>query len=148
MEETQNSKISTVVPATPRGEENSEHQLSSMDLVMKLHYIRAVYFFTSDAAQGISIYDLKEPMFHLLDQEAAKLSGRIRISESGRVFIKCNDAGVRISESHIDHTLQEWLEQHGCSVEGLVHDHVLGPDLGFSPLIFVKVRIIYLSEFG
>ncbi|TKY56338.1 hypothetical protein E2542_SST20781 [Spatholobus suberectus] len=139
MEETQplSSKISTVVPATPRGDENSVRRLSSMDLLMKLHYIRAVYFFINDAAQGLSIYDLKKPMFLLLDQ-VTHLSGRIRTSESGRPFIKCNDAGVRIAESHRDHTLREWFQQNGCSHEGLVHDHVLGPDLGFSPLVFVK----------
>ncbi|KAK7385396.1 hypothetical protein VNO78_31113 [Psophocarpus tetragonolobus] len=139
MEETQplSSKISTVVPATPGGDEHRVWHLSAMDLLMKLHYIRAVYFFINDAAQGLSIYDLKEPMFHLLAQ-VTHLSGRIRVSESGRPFIKCNDAGVRIAESHIDHTLHEWLQQKGCSHEGLVRDHVLGPDLGFSPLVFVK----------
>lgn len=136
--QTQHWKISTVVPATPRGDESSEHHLSAMDLAMKLHYIRAVYFFINDAAQGLSIFDLKKPMFPLLDQ-APKLSGRIRVDESGRPFIKCNDAGVRIAESHRDQTLEEWLGIHGCSLEdGVVHDHVLGPDLGFSPLVFVK----------
>lgn len=139
MEEESHSMISTVVPATHQSDENGECQLSSMDLLMKLHYIRAVYFFTSDAAQGLSIADLKKPMFLLLDQATRAISGRVRISESGRAFVKCNDAGVRIAESRRDRTLQEWFQQHGCSLEGLVHDHVLGgPDLRFSPLAVVK----------
>ncbi|QCE00734.1 protein ECERIFERUM 2 [Vigna unguiculata] len=140
MEETQppSSKISTVVPATPRGDEQSEWQLSSMDLLLKLHYIRALYFFVNHAAQGLSIYDLKKPMFPLLDH-VTHLSGRIRISESGRPFIKCNDAGVRIAESHSHLTLREWFHQNGSSLHhALLPDHVLGPDLGFSPLVFLK----------
>ncbi|XP_027331759.1 protein ECERIFERUM 2-like isoform X1 [Abrus precatorius] len=140
MEENQpplSSKISTVVPATSRRDENSAWHLSNMDLLVKLHYIRAVYFFINDAALGLSICDLKEPMFLLLD-DLAHLSGRIRVEESGRAFIKCNDAGVRIAESHSDMILEEWFNQNGYSTEDLVHDHMLGPDLGFSPLVFVK----------
>ncbi|OIW04317.1 hypothetical protein TanjilG_32509 [Lupinus angustifolius] len=132
------SRISTVVPATPRDEENDTCHLSCTDMMMKLHYIKAIYFFTSEAAQGfLSAHELKKPMFPLLDLYT-KISGRIRRSESGRPFIKCNDAGVRIVESHFDMTLKEWLRQNGFGVEGVVHDHVLGPDLGFSPLVFVK----------
>ncbi|KAK7321276.1 hypothetical protein VNO77_31760 [Canavalia gladiata] len=131
------SKISSVVPATSRSDENTAWHLSHVDLLVKLHYIRAVYFFINDAAQGLSIYDLKKPMFPLLDH-FTHLSGRIRISESGRPFVKCNDAGVRIAESHRDITLQEWFHKNGYSIEDLVHNHVIGPDLGFSPLVFVK----------
>ncbi|XP_061352486.1 protein ECERIFERUM 26-like [Gastrolobium bilobum] len=134
---TLSSRISTVVPATPRGEEKGEYQLNYMDLLMKLHYIRPVYFFNSEAVQGLSIFDLKKPMFPLLDPYS-HVSGRIRRSESGRPFIKCNDAGVRIAESHCDKTLREWFDENGDSVDGLVHDHVLGPDLSFSPLVFIK----------
>lgn len=131
------SRISTVVPATPRGEQNGAYQLNYMDLVVKLHYIRSVYFFNSEAVQGFTISELKKPMFPLLDPYS-HVSGRIRRSETGRPFIKCNDAGVRIAESHCDRTLQEWFCENGNAVHGLVHDHVLGPDLAFSPLVFVK----------
>lgn len=133
------SRISTVVPATPRGEQNSAYQLNYMDLVVKLHYIRSVYFFNSESVQGFTMSELKKPMFPLLDPYS-HVSGRIRRSETGRPFIKCNDAGVRIAESHCDRTLQEWFRENGNAVHGLVHDHVLGPDLAFSPLVFVKVR--------
>ncbi|KAH1125051.1 hypothetical protein GYH30_014602 [Glycine max] len=132
------SRISTVVPATPREDENGAFQLNYMDLLVKLHYIRPVFFFTSEAVQGLSISDLKKPMFPLLDPYY-HVSGRVRRSESGRPFVKCNDAGVRIAESHCDRTLEEWFRENGNgAVEGLVHDHVLGPDLAFSPLVFVK----------
>ncbi|XP_061345766.1 protein ECERIFERUM 2-like [Gastrolobium bilobum] len=133
-------RISSVVPATPtpQGDKNGEYHLGYMDLLMKLHYIRAVYFFSTEAVQGLSIQELKNPMFTLLDPYA-HLSGRIRLSESGSPFIKCNDAGVRIAESHCDKTLQEWVHQNGySSVEDLVHDHVLGPEVSFSPLVFFK----------
>ncbi|KAL1349576.1 hypothetical protein HN51_026097 [Arachis hypogaea] len=132
------SKISTVVPATPRGNERGKYNLGYMDLLMKLHYVRTVHFFSPQAAQGLSIFDLKKPMFPLLDPYS-HISGRIRRSESsGRPFIKCNDAGVRIVESHCDKTLEEWFNQKGYSIHELVHDHVLGPDLAFSPLLFLK----------
>ncbi|CAL0305606.1 unnamed protein product [Lupinus luteus] len=132
------SRISTVVPATPRGDQNGAFQLTSMDLLMKLHYIRPVFFFTAEAVQGLSISDLKKPMFPLLDMYS-HVSGRIRRSESGYPFIKCNDAGVRIAESRCEITLREWFHQNGVySVNGLVHEHVLGPHLSFSPLVFVK----------
>ncbi|CAK8568172.1 unnamed protein product [Lathyrus sativus] len=131
------SRISTVVPATPRGENDGEHNLNSMDLLMKLHYIRSVHLFDSEAAQNLSFSDLKAPMFPLLDS-CSHVSGRIRISESGRPFIKCNDAGVRVAEWRCEKTLREWMDEKEYSVDGLVHDHVLGPDLAFSPLVFVK----------
>jgi hypothetical protein len=116
-----------------------------MDLLMKLHYIRSIYLFNSEAVQDLSISDLKSPMFPLLDLYS-HVSGRVRIAESGRPFIKCNDAGVRIAEAHCDKTLHEWLDENEFSIDGLVHDHVLGPDLSFSPLVFVKVRTYYMMN--
>jgi hypothetical protein len=38
------------------------------------------------------------------------------------------------------------LDENELSIDGLVHDHVLGPDLSFSPLVFVKVRTIYMMN--
>lgn len=139
------SRISTVVPATPRSNENGVYELKNMDLLVKLHYIRSAYFFRNDAVQGLSNYDLKKAMFPLLDAYS-HVSGRVRRSDSGRPFIKCNDAGVRVSESYCDKTLDEWISDVGCSIDGLAHDHVLGPDLGFSPLVFVQVINSYISS--
>ncbi|XP_058781255.1 protein ECERIFERUM 2-like [Vicia villosa] len=131
------SRISTVVPATPRGEEKSEYNLNYMDLLMKLHYIRSIHLFDSEAVQDLSFSDFKPPMFPLLDS-CSHVAGRVRISESGRPFIKCNDAGVRIAEWQCEKSLREWMDEKEYSIDGLVHDHVIGPDVEFSPLVFVK----------
>ncbi|PRQ58921.1 hypothetical protein RchiOBHm_Chr1g0364531 [Rosa chinensis] len=37
-----------------------------MDLAMKLHYIKGIYLFQSDAVKGLAVNDLKKPMFQLL----------------------------------------------------------------------------------
>ncbi|KAK4276899.1 hypothetical protein QN277_014995 [Acacia crassicarpa] len=131
------ARISTVVPATPRSEQNGVYELQNMDLLLKLHYIRSAYFFSNDAVQGLSNYDLKKAMFPLLDAYS-HVSGRIRRPDTGRPFIKCNDAGVRVAESYCDKTLAEWIADARYSIDGLVQDHVLGPDLGFSPLVFIQ----------
>ncbi|KAK2659927.1 hypothetical protein Ddye_006460 [Dipteronia dyeriana] len=131
-------KLSTVVPAKATG--NKDHQLSNMDLALKLHYIKAVYFFDAKAAQGLFIYDLKVPMFQLLELYYTT-SGRIRRSDDdgGRPFIKCNDGGVRIVEAFCDMTVDEWLAVKEDSRDDcLVYNHVLGPDLAFSPLVYVQ----------
>lgn len=141
-------KISSVVPAKDRGE-NEIHQLKNMDLAMKLHYIKGVYFFDSHAVEGVSVKDLKDAMFPLLDRYITT-AGRIRRSEeTGRPMIKCNDAGVRTVEACCEKTMDEWLAElkkgggNNCFCDdGLCYDHVLGPDLGFSPLVFLQVRIV------
>ncbi|KAF3962415.1 hypothetical protein ACB098_12G077900 [Castanea mollissima] len=132
-----NIKLSTVVPATV-SDENNVHELTNMDLVMKLHYIHGAYFFTSEAVQGLSIQDLKKPMFPLLDLYFMA-SGRVRRSETGRPFIKCNDSGVRIVEAKSDKTIDEALAMEDHSFhDGLAYHQALGPDLSFSPLVFIQ----------
>jgi len=137
----QSSRITSVYPLTPTGEgaEIVAYNLNHMDLLMKLHYIRTIYLFNSEAMQNLSLCDLKTPIYALLDS-CSHVSGRIRILESERPFIKCNDAGVRVAETQCHKTLREWFDEKEYTVEGLVPDHVLGPDLAFSPLVFVKVR--------
>ncbi|XVF39654.1 hypothetical protein PTKIN_Ptkin01aG0050800 [Pterospermum kingtungense] len=130
-------RLSSVVPAKVTGD-NKDFELTNMDLAMKLHYIKGVYFF--EAAEGLSAYDLKTPMFQCLEFYF-NASGRIRRSETGRPFIKCNDGGVRIVEAHCDKTIDEWLasdDNHSLDGHLLAYDQVLGPDLAFSPLIFVQ----------
>ncbi|KAL5777384.1 hypothetical protein ACOSP7_010310 [Xanthoceras sorbifolium] len=130
--------LSSVVPAKITG--NKDHHLSNMDLAMKLHYIKAVYFFDAKAVLGLAIYDLKKPMFHLLELYYTA-SGRIRRSDhhNGRPFIKCNDGGVRVVEAFCDTTLDEWLAVNEDSRDDcLVYKQVLGPDLGYSPLAYVQ----------
>ncbi|XP_058081047.1 protein ECERIFERUM 2-like [Magnolia sinica] len=130
-------RMSSVVPASITGG-NVVHQLSNMDLAMKLHYLRAVYYFKSDAMVGHDILSLKKPMFKWLDIYCS-VAGRIRRSESGRPFIKCNDAGVRIFEAMCRVTVDEWLEMDDPSRHKLlVSNQVLGPQLQFSPLVYVQ----------
>ncbi|KAL1817641.1 hypothetical protein ACET3Z_020215 [Daucus carota] len=137
-----NKRISTVVPARMTPEEKSSHELTSMDLAMKLHYIRGVYFFESKAVEGLVILDLKKAFFQLLNVYFAA-SGRVRRLEhgGGRPMIKCNDSGVRIVEAQCSKNLEEWMgimkDDHSIN-DHLTYKHVLGPDLGFSPLVFVQ----------
>ncbi|OVA01849.1 Transferase [Macleaya cordata] len=130
-------KLSSVVPAGVT-QENMVKELTCMDLVMKLYYLRGVYFFASNAVQGLKIRDLKEPMFKWLEI-CYVTSGRIRKSETGRPFIKCNDSGVRIIEARCDKTLDEWLEMKDYSLHNrLVFNQVLGPELAYSPLVHIQ----------
>ncbi|CAN6678908.1 unnamed protein product [Malus baccata var. baccata] len=134
------TRLSSVVPATVTSDRNKVHELTDMDLAMKLHYIKGVYLFKSEAVEGLTIYDLKKPIFQLL-QLYFTASGRIRRSETGRPFIRCNDSGVRIVEAHSEETVDELLAmaiEDSSALNGLAYDQVLGPDLGFSPLVFVQ----------
>ncbi|PON91601.1 Transferase [Trema orientale] len=153
---TAGARLSTVVPGKSRGE-NEDLELTNVDLAVKLHYIKGVYFFrritaTTTAggggdrspipvAGGISIDELKRPMFALLDR-FFPAAGRIRRSDDGRPYIKCNDAGVRIVEAFCDElTVDECLatRELGASFhDRLCYKQVLGPDLGFSPLVFLQ----------
>lgn len=138
-----NIKLSSVVPATATGE-NKVHELTGMDLAMKLHYIQGVYFFRHEAVQGLTTNSLKEPMFTLLDLYSTA-AGRIRRSETGRLFIKCNDSGVRIVEAECDKTVDEFFSMNDHSFpRGLAHNQALGPDLAFSPLVLIQVLDIFL----
>ncbi|CAI0405863.1 unnamed protein product [Linum tenue] len=148
-------RMSSVVPASVTGE-NEDRRLTGLDLAMKLHYIKAVYFFDEKAAEGLTIYDMKKPMFPWL-QLYHPAAGRIRRGtksggegrgEEGRPFIKCNDGGVRIVEAYCpDWTVEEWLRLPTAEEDRdggfrdddwLAFDQVLGPDLGFSPLVYVQ----------
>ncbi|XP_059286092.1 protein ECERIFERUM 2 [Lycium ferocissimum] len=137
-------RLSSVVPATITGDDKV-HEFTNMDLIMKLHYIKCLYFFKNDVVEGLDIHDLKNPMFQLLELYY-HASGRIRRSgggdDGGRPFIKCNDSGVRIVEAKCrNKTIDEWLAMimNDASVnEELVYDQVLGPDLGFAPLVFIQ----------
>ncbi|KAJ0085402.1 hypothetical protein Patl1_08668 [Pistacia atlantica] len=130
-------KLSSVVPAKDTG--NKDHQFTDLDLAMKLHNVKGVYLFDSDAVRGLTIHDLKKPMFELLEIYFTA-AGRIRRSETtGRPFLKCNDGGVRIVEAFCDTSIDEWLESNDDSRDNsLAYYQTLGPDLRFSPLVFVQ----------
>ena len=139
-------RLSSVVPATVTGEDKV-HGLSNMDLAMKLHYLKGVYFFRREAVEGLTISDLKEPMFEWLKLYYLT-SGRIRRSESGRPMIRCNDGGVRIVEAQCDKSVDEWMAMEDHDIHNcLTYDQVLGPDLAFSPLVFIQVfYTLYLNK--
>ncbi|XP_040366090.1 protein ECERIFERUM 2 [Rosa chinensis] len=133
-------RLSSVAPATVTG--RKVHELTNVDLAMKLHYIKGVYFFNSYAVEGLTVFDLKKPMvIHLLPLYFVA-AGRIRRSETGRPFIMCNDGGVRIVEARCDETVDEWLAmavEDDSTFDGLAYNQALGDtDLDFSPLVFIQ----------
>ncbi|MFS7989009.1 putative transferase [Helianthus anomalus] len=131
-------KISTVSAGFVSGH-NAIQELSAMDLAMKLHYLRFVYYFKAPTFDGFTILKIKETMFNWLNH-AYIPCGRLRRADSGRSCIKCNDGGVRIIEAKCRLSLDEWLESGNDSRHKLlVPDQVLGPDLAFSPLVLIQL---------
>ncbi|KAB1213595.1 Protein ECERIFERUM 26 [Morella rubra] len=86
------------------------HDPSSIDLAMKLHYVKGLYSFSSHAAERLTPMRLKEPMFEWFCHEYYYTYGRLWKSEFGRPYLKCNDSGVRFIEAQCDKTIDEWLE--------------------------------------
>ncbi|KAK6940254.1 hypothetical protein RJ641_029785 [Dillenia turbinata] len=130
------TKLSSVVPAKATEESKNSHELKNMDLAMKVHYIRGLYWFKNEAVRGLSIYDLKKPMFPLLELYCMT-AGRIRRSENGKPFVKCNDGGVRIVEAQCEKSIDEAIGDYTAHHQ-LFYSQVLGPDLGFSPLVYIQ----------
>lgn len=132
-------RLSSVGPSRATGS-GVVHDPSSMDLAMKLHYLKGVYFFSSRAVEGLTVGRLKETTFEWLN-EYYYTSGRVwRSEESGRPYIKCNDCGSRFIEAHSDKTIDEWLETKDRSLENLlVSQQVIGPELSFSPPVLIQV---------
>ncbi|KAG5029446.1 hypothetical protein JHK87_012960 [Glycine soja] len=115
------------------------HSPGGLDLAMKLHYLRVVYFFASEAAQDLTIMKIKEAMFTLLNHYFITC-GRFRRSDSGRPLIKCNDCGVRFIEAKCSKTLDEWLAMKDWPLYKLLVSHqVIGPELSFSPPVLLQV---------
>lgn len=131
-------KMSTVGPGYVSGE-GAVQELTAMDLAMKLHYIRTVYYFKSQAFEGLTVINIKETMFYWLNH-AYIPCGRLRKSESGRPYVMCNDCGVRLIEARCNMTLNEWIESSDDARHKLVvPSQVLGPDLLYSPLVLMQV---------
>lgn len=145
-------KLSSVGPANVTGP-NAIFEPGNMELAMKLHYLRGIYYFGSQAFAGLTILSVKEPLFNWLDQYPVPC-GRFRRSESGRAYIKCNDCGVRLIQAKCDKTVDEWLEMkdNSTALENLLcANHFVGPELQFSPLVYLQVFIFtilfFLSSF-
>lgn len=131
-------RLSSVGPGRVSGTDVF-HYPDGLDLAMKLHYLRVVYFFESEAAQGVSIMKIKETMFPWFNHYFITC-GRFRRSESGRPFIKCNDCGARFIEAKCEKTLDEWLEMEDWPLQKLLVSHqVIGPELSFCPPILLQV---------
>ncbi|KAF8774935.1 hypothetical protein HU200_004979 [Digitaria exilis] len=139
-------RLSTVVPSSVTGEEVN-YELTDSDLLHKLHYLRAVHVFRAPAPgmAALTIRELKEPMFPWLDLYFP-VSGRLRRREEAadgeRPYVRCNDCGVRIVEATCDATVDEWMEAEaarGGQCKVLAYDKVIGPELFFSPLLYVQV---------
>lgn len=134
-------KISSVGPGNSIGSDSAYH-LTGLDLAMKLHYINGIYFFDSEASQTVTLSQIKEATFFLFN-EYYVTCGRLRRADSGRPFIKCNDCGARFIEAECDSTVAEWLEMivdDWSAMKLLVSQKVIGPELQFSPPIYMQVR--------
>lgn len=135
-----NMKLSSVGPGRCTGQDII-HEPNDMDLAMKLHYLRGVYYFPSQAFDGLTIRKIKEPLFTWLNHFYITCGRFRRSEESGRPVIKCNDCGARFIETQCDKTLDEWLEMRkdDAALEKLLaSDKIIGPELGFSPLVFLQ----------
>ncbi|PIA35904.1 hypothetical protein AQUCO_03400057v1 [Aquilegia coerulea] len=133
------TKLSSVGPASVTGPDVFQN-VSNMDLAMKLHYLRGVYFFEKEAVEGLTISKIKESMFYWLDLYYISCS-RVRRSETtGRPILKCNDCGVRIIEAKCKMNMDDFLQLKDCSLQNrLVYNQVLGPELTFSPLAMIQL---------
>ncbi|XP_062109177.1 protein ECERIFERUM 26-like [Humulus lupulus] len=131
-------KLSSVGPGCAIGS-NEAHELSGLDLAMKLHYLKGVYFFSSHAVEGITNMKIKETLFYFLN-EYFHTCGRFRRSELGRPFLKCNDCGARFIEAHCDKTIDEWfqMENWAAMQKLLVSQQVIGPEISFSPPVLFQ----------
>ncbi|CAO2822457.1 unnamed protein product [Amaranthus hypochondriacus] len=137
-------RLSSVGSALVTG--NLCYEPNNIDLAMKLHYLRVVYFLDTQAIKGLNPIKLKEGIFIWLNYYYESC-GRFRRSEdhNGRPYIKCNDCGVRFVEAESSRTLHQWLdlmEDNASSQRLLVAHNVLGPDLTFSPLVFLQITTL------
>ncbi|XP_037486931.1 protein ECERIFERUM 26-like [Triticum dicoccoides] len=140
-------RLSTVVPSSVTEVEG--YELGDADLAFRLHYLRGVYYYAAgEVVRGVTTKVLKDPMFPWLDAYYP-VAGRVRRpaddaageqEASRRPYVKCNDCGVRIVEAQCERALDEWLRDDAVDrVRQLCYDKVLGPELFFSPLLYVQV---------
>ncbi|KAH9621889.1 hypothetical protein KSS87_019078 [Heliosperma pusillum] len=142
-------RISTVVPGRVSGQ-GKVAELKGRDLAMKLHYIRALYFFQNHNNNNtanhsfVSVGELKSRhMFEWLETYFMTC-GRVRApkEEGAPPVMKFNDAGIRVVEADSPKTLQHCLSEpdfDSLATHLIPSTHVLGPDLPFSPLVFLQV---------
>ncbi|BAT75014.1 hypothetical protein LR48_Vigan01g143000 [Vigna angularis] len=131
-------RLSSVGPGRATGSDVF-HNPGGLDLAMKLHYLRVVYFFDSEATGELTIMKIKDAMFTSFNHYFIAC-GRFRRSDSGRPLIKCNDCGARFIEGKCSKTLEEWLAIKDSSLfKLLASQQVIGPELSFSPPVLLQV---------
>ncbi|KAL9261448.1 ECERIFERUM 26-like protein [Drosera capensis] len=135
-------RITSVGPQSVTG--NYTYEPTNMDLAMKLHYIRVVYFFRSqELIKGLTPPMLKESIFTWLGYYY-ETCGRFRRSEeTRRPYIKCNDCGMSLIEAKSEKTVDEWIAMKDSSAHRvLVPDQVIGPELTFSPTTLMQMTFL------
>ncbi|KFK39684.1 hypothetical protein AALP_AA3G275800 [Arabis alpina] len=131
-------RLSTVSSSWPT-ETGTTHEPTGLDLAMKLHYLKAVYIYSAETARDLTVTHVKNPFFPVFDQYPWT-TGRFARHDSRRPYIKCNDCGTRFVESHCNLTVDEWLLLPDRSIdESLVYHKPIGPELIFSPLIYIQM---------
>ncbi|KAF8117657.1 hypothetical protein N665_0008s0015, partial [Sinapis alba] len=115
----------STVSASPPTETGMTHEPTGLDLAMKLHYLKVVYIYSAETARDLTVMHVKGHLLQLFDH-IPWIIGRFRRHDSGRPFIKCNDCGTRFVENRsVD--------------ESLVYNKPVGPELAYSPLIYIKM---------
>ncbi|XP_063937764.1 protein ECERIFERUM 26-like [Daucus carota subsp. sativus] len=138
-----NVKLSSVGPGEMT-RPDTIHEPTSIDLAMKLHYLKGVYYFKShEAFASITIVQIKEAMFRWLCQFYV-ICGRFRrfSEDSGRPYLKCNDCGARLMEAECAKTIEEWLEllSDDDSLEKkLIFGQPIGPQIEYSPNVYLQI---------
>nr|AJP06255.1 CHAT5 [Pinus tabuliformis] len=134
------SRLSSVVPATPSTGSQIAHLLTDSDLSMKLQYVRAVYYFEKRSVENFCDGKWKEAFLDpLLDYRP--VAERLNLAPDGRLYVKCNDAGVRIFEAFSDSNLKDWEDLKDCCLEPELSrtDQNLGSDFSsVTPLVIVQ----------
>ncbi|VVA98518.1 unnamed protein product [Arabis nemorensis] len=131
-------RLSTVSSSRPT-ETGTTHEPTGLDLAMKLHYLKVVYIYSAEIARDLTVMHVKAPFFPVFDQ-FPWTTGRFARHDSRRPYIKCNDCGTRFVESHCNLTVDEWLRLPDRSIdESLVYYKPVGPELTFSPLIYIQM---------
>ncbi|VFR01149.1 unnamed protein product [Cuscuta campestris] len=133
-------RLTSVGPGNVTGQDVA-YEPSNVDLAMKLHYLRGVYYLEGPAFEELTVLKIKEPLFTLLNQYYV-VCGRLRRAEppSSRPYIKCNDCGVRFIEACCRKTLDEWGEIKDAALENLLTPRgVIGPELFFSPPVWIQL---------
>ncbi|KAH6783238.1 hypothetical protein C2S52_008197 [Perilla frutescens var. hirtella] len=115
----QMESILSVVSGKPT-EPGKIHELSLLDRAMARHTIHLVFYYRSnpfvDGPMPSDLGNLRVNLSELLD-EYPLVTGRLTRGPDGEWQIKFNDAGVRMLQTSVDATLDEWLRSADAEEE-------------------------------